>query len=184
MLEINIEENEFFNSATNEFVQIKPIKVKMEHSLISISKWEAIWEVPYLSASGKTDGITGLEQLRSYIKCMIIREVPNYVPDILLNQHLRKIQEYIEKPHSATLITRRGPNRQNTKIITSELIYYWMIQHGIPFECEKWHFNRLLKLLEVSAIKNTPLNKNRMSRREAINEIYRLNAQRRAAQNT
>ena len=184
MLEIDIQDNEFFNPATEEFVAIKPITIKLEHSLISISKWESIWEVPYLPTRGKTEGISGSEQQRSYIECMIIGKVPRYIPDILFQQYGRTIRHYIEKQHSATTIRRRGPQRPNRDVITSEVIYYWMTKYNISIQCEKWHFNRLLKLLEVSAIKDTPGKKNRVSRKEAINEIYRLNAQRRAAQNT
>ena len=184
MLEIEIKkEDEFFNSETEEFVKIKPIKVKLEHSLISVSKWEMIWEVPYLPTKGKTDGVKGAEQQRSYIECMIIGKAPQYAVDILATQHANTIRNYIEKSHSATTIQRRGPNRPNRDVITTELIYYWMIKYNIPIECEKWHFNRLLKFLEVCAIKETPRKSNRVSRREAINEIYRTNALRRAAQN-
>ena len=184
MLEINIQDDEFFNPETKEFVKIKPIKIKLEHSLISVSKWEAIWEVPYLPTRGKTDGVTGSEQQRSYISCMIIGKVPSYTVDILFQQYRSVIRAYIEKSHSATTIRRRGTKQPNREVITSELIYYWMIKYNVPIECEKWQFNRLLKLLEVCAIKETPPKKNRVSRKEAINEIYSLNAQRRAAQNT
>lgn len=182
MLEINVQENEFFNSKTNEFVTIKPFTVKLEHSLISISKWESIWEVPYIGIKGKTKGITGADQQISYIECMIIGRVPDQAPMLLFQQHSRIIRKYIDKPHSATTIRRRGPQRGNREVITSEIIYYWMTKYNVPFECEKWHLNRLLKLLEVCAIKETPAKKNRVSRNEAINEIYRLNAQRRTAQ--
>jgi hypothetical protein len=178
MLEINIQEDEFFNPKTNEFIAIKPIMIKLEHSLISVSKWEAIWEIPYLPTKGKTEGISGVKQHLSYIGCMIIGKVPAYIPQILMDQHSYTIRKYIEKPHSATTIRRIGPQQSNRQIITSEVIYYWMIKYGIPFQCEKWHFNRLLKLLEVSAIKDTPAKNNRVSRQEAINEIHRLNAAR------
>lgn len=184
MLKIDIQDNEFFNPTTEEFVVIKPITVKLEHSLISISKWESIWEVPYLPTKGKTEGVTGSEQQRSYIECMIIGKVPNYIPYILFQQYPAIIRNYIEKSHSATTTQRRGSQRPNRDVITSEVIYYWMTKYNIPIQCEKWHLNRLLKLLEVSAIKSTPAKKNRVSRKEAINEIYRLNAERRAAQNT
>lgn len=183
MLEIHIEKNEYFNPVTNEFIEIKPITVKLEHSLISISKWESIWEVPYLPVKGKVKGMTTrLEQI-SYIDCMIIGKVPDYIPTVLYENYSTVIMNYIEKPHSATTINRRGPQRPSREIVTSEVIYYWMAKYNIPIECERWHFNRLIKLLEVYTIKETPAKSNRVSRSEAVNEMYRLNAQRRAALN-
>lgn len=181
MLEIEIKEDEFFNPKTEEFVEIKPITVKLEHSLISISKWEAIWQVPYLPVKGKTKGISGANQQISYIECMIIGKVPEYIPLLLFEKYSDKIHAYIENPYSATTIYRRGPEPPTRQVITSELIYYWMVKYNIPPEYERWHFNRLMKLLEVCAIKETPAKNNRVSRKEAINEIYRLNAERRAA---
>lgn len=183
MLEIEIKEDEFFNPKTEEFIEIKPITVKLEHSLISISKWEAIWEIPYLPVKGKTKGISGPEQQLSYIECMIIGKVPEYIPLVLFEKYSSLIYSYIEKPHSATTIQRRGPEANSRQVITTELIYYWMIKYNVPLEFQQWHFNRLMKLLEVCAIKETPAKNNRVSRKEAINEIYKLNAERRAALN-
>jgi hypothetical protein len=183
MLEIYVKEDEFFNPTTQEFVEIKPVIIKLEHSLISVAKWEAIWEVPFLPTKGKTEGLRGAEQQRSYIECMIIGKTQEHIPYILFQQYSPIIRNYIEKSHSATTIRRRGPKIVSRQVITSEVIYYWMIKYGVPLQCEKWHFNRLLKLLEVCEIKETPAKKNRVSRKEAINEIYRLNAERRAAQN-
>lgn len=182
MLEIHIIDVEFWDNTKEEFIKIKPTTVKLEHSLISISKWEAIWEIPYLPVKGKVDGVSGPEQERSYVECMIIGKVPSYIPDLLYQNYSKTIRNYIESLQSATIIRRRGKQRPNREVITTELIYYWMSKYNIPSEYEKWHFNRLLKLLEVCAIKETPAKSNRVSRREAVNDIYRLNAQRRAAQ--
>jgi len=183
MLEIYIPEgNEFFDSKTNEFVSVDSTTVKMEHSLISVSKWEAIWKKPYLPVKGKIEGVNGPKQELSYIECMIIGKVAPLVPKVLMTGYKSVIWAYIADEQSATTINRRGRTAPNREIITSEVIYYWMTKYNVPFECDKWHFNRLLKLLEVCGIKETPAKKNRVSRREAINEIYRLNAQRRAAQ--
>ena len=35
----------------------------------------------------------------------------------------------------------------------SELIYWYMSQLGIPFECDKWNLNRLLTLIRLAAAK-------------------------------
>lgn len=181
MLEITIDKDEFFNPKTNEFIEIKPITIKLEHSLISISKWESIWEVPYLPVKGKVKGMHTKAHQISYIECMIIGKVPKNIPEVLYYNYSKQIHAYIDKSHSATTIHRRGPEQESRQIITSELIYYWMAKFNIPIDCERWHLNRLLKLLEVYAIKETPPKRNRVSRNEAINEMYRLNAERRAA---
>lgn len=182
MLEIEVPESEFFDQRTNTFPKIKPTIVKMEHSLISVGKWEAIWHIPYLPVKGKVKGITGKEQEISYIECMIIGKVDSLLPPLLWQNYRALIWEYISNEQTATTIMRRGQQVPNQEIITVEVIYYWMTKFNVPFECEKWHLTRLLKLLEVCGIKETPAKKNRVSRREAINEIYRLNKQRRAAQ--
>lgn len=182
MLEINVEEGEFFDQKTNTFIGTKATIVKLEHSLISVGKWEAKWKVPYLPVKGRVKGVNGREQEISYIECMIIGKVDPFLPLFLWQNYRRVIWEYISSEQSATIIRRRGEQGPSREIITVEVIYYWMTKFNVPFECEKWHLNRLLKLLEVCGIKETPAKKNRLSRREAINEIYRLNAKRRAAQ--
>lgn len=183
MLEIQIHEgNEFFDQRTNEFISVSPTTVKLEHSLISVSKWESLWKLPYLPVKGRAEGVKGPEQEISYIECMLIGRYAPLVPQVLWTSYKHIIWAYIADDQSATTINRRGPQVPNREIITSEIIYYWMTKYNVPFSCDKWHFNRLLKLLEVCGIKETPKKNNRVSRREAINEIYALNAKRRAAQ--
>lgn len=172
MLDIIIPETELFDENTMQFTYSKEQKLTLEHSLIAISKWESKYEKPFLSSEKST------EEVLDYIRCMTLTQ--NVKPETYMHlskKNLEDIQAYIEAPMTATTfkkIERRGGKRE---IITAELIYYWMIAFNIPFECQKWHINKLLTLIEVCARKSEPPKK--MSRREisaqhrAINQINR-----------
>ena len=176
MLTINVPAQEFYDSRKGMFFNTKPVSLRMEHSLISISKWEAFWEKPFLKTAGLTPGISGIAEERHYLKCMVIGEVPKYIPDILMQNHMKEIHEYIAKPHSATKVYRHGPQTGKRQIITTELIYYWMINFGIPMECQRWHFNRLLMLIDVCNVKSQQAsNKGKMSNAEASRYIAAAN---------
>lgn len=153
MLIIKVKEQEFYDSKKEMFFHTKPLTVRMEHSLISITKWESFWEKPYLGTPGIAKGISSSVEELHYLKCMIIGDVPYYIPDILLQNHNKQIKTYINKQHSATTVYRRGLPTPSRQIITTELIYYWMIKFGIPMECQRWHFNRLLMLIDVCNVK-------------------------------
>ena len=178
MLELYIPGKELFNDETQEFIDVPGAKLKLEHSLLSISKWESKWKKSFLN----TKELSG-EELISYIKCMTISTPPN--DDFYNNidrKSLAKIRNYIDDPMTATTFNKRTQGPPSREIITSELVYYWMIEHGIPFECEKWHFNRLMTLIRVCAIKNT--NGKKMSKREIFKQNSELNAARRKALGT
>ena len=159
MLIIRVEEQEFYDSKKEMFFNTKPITVRMEHSLISISKWESVWEKPYLGTSGITKGLSGPAEERHYIECMIIGNVPDYIPDVLWQNYGEIIKKYINKRHSATHVYRKGKRTPSRQIITTELIYYWMIRFGISLECQRWHFNRLLMLIDICNIKEQQASK-------------------------
>lgn len=177
MLIINLAEEEFYDSEKQMFFYTKPLTVRMEHSLISIAKWESIWEKPYLPVPGRAEGVSGYEEELSYIECMIIGNVPANAPPAILQNHNQEIANYIEKKHSATTIYRRDGLRPGPKpVITAELVYYWMVKFRIPFECERWHFNRLLMLIDVCNIKESEGSKRgKMSPRQSIDYIQKLN---------
>ncbi len=180
MLIIKLEEQEFYDSGKEVFFNTKPTSIRMEHSLISIGKWEAYWGKPYLRTEGKTPGISGFREEKHYIKCMIIGDVADYIPDILIQNNLKEIQAYIIKPHSATTVYRRGTQPQSKQIVTTELIYYWMISYGIPIECQRWHFNRLLMLIDVCNVKEqAATKKGSLSRVDAAKYTNDLNKARR-----
>lgn len=181
MLTIKLAEEEFYDSEKQMFFYTKPLKVRMEHSLISIAKWESIWEKPYIPVPGRAEGVSGYEEELSYIRCMIIGKVDEHAAPAILQNHNRAVASYIEKKHTATTIYRRGPQgRGSREVITAELVYYWMVKFGIPFECERWHFNRLLMLIDVCNIKESAGTKaGRMTNRQSIDHMMKLNKARR-----
>ena len=167
-----------FNEATQEFVSSKEQTLQLEHSLVSVSKWESKWRKPFLSKESKT-----IEETLDYIRCMTITQ--NVNPDIynfLTNDNIKAINDYIDSPMTATTFSELGSKTGNREIITSELIYYWMIALNVPMECQKWHLNRLLTLIRVCNVKNTPPKK--MSRKEIMSRNASLNAARRRKLNT
>ena len=177
MLKIIIPAIEQFDEEKDEFITSKKTELQLEHSLVSLSKWESKWCKPFLSKEDKT-----IEETLDYIRCMTITQHVN--PDVyrcITNAIIIMVNAYIEHPMTATKIAQSKMNK-NRETITSEIIYYWMIALGIPFECQKWHLNRLLTLINVCNIKNTPPKK--MGRGEILNRNRELNAARRQALNT
>ena len=166
MLPITIEGAEYFDEQKQEFIQIKGTRLQLEHSLVSISKWESIWHKSFLD---NIDKLTP-DELISYVECMNMTQ--NVNPDVFKHlsvKNFQDIMDYIQNPMTATTITDRSPNQSHKKkIITSELIYSWMFSQGIPKECEKWHLNRLMMLIRVCAINNALPKK--MSKAEAMNQ--------------
>lgn len=176
MLQITIPATEGWDDKKEEFVPVdKEVTLQLEHSLISLSKWESKYCKAFLSKKAKTD-----EETLDYIKFMTI--TPNIKSEVyyrLTNENIEEINRYIESPMTATYFSEMSGGSSNSEQITSELIYYWMIALNIPFDpCQKWHLNRLLTLVRVCNIKNQPPKK--MSRREIMNRNAALNAQRRA----
>lgn len=178
MLQITIPSTELWDEQKEEFVYTKEKTLQLEHSLVSISKWESKWNKSFLSSKEKTT-----EEIIDYIRCMTITQ--NVDPEIytrLPNQTIQQIYDYINAPMTATVFSDTGRKGGNRDVITSELIYYWMIALNIPFECQKWHLNRLLTLIRVCEIKNAPPKK--MSKRETMSRNAALNAARRKKYNT
>jgi hypothetical protein len=173
MLRISIPLMEGFDSTNNRFVDLKTFEVDLEHSLVSLSKWESEHEIPFLNKADKTS-----DQTMSYIRYMIM--TPDVPPEVLLHlskENLDAINAYINAKMTATTFSNDGPLRPNREGITAELIYYWMISLNIPFECQHWHLNKLLTLVKVCSRKNSPPKK--MNPRDAAAQQRMLNAQRR-----
>ena len=178
MLEITLPEMEFFDESTNEFVNLKEQTLRLEHSLVSLSKWESKWCKPFLTKEEKTR-----EETIDYIKCMTLTQhVDPSVYDRITNQHILEVSKYIEAPMTATTFNETKTGGSNREQITAELVYYWMIALNIPFECQKWHLNRLLTLVRVCNIKNQPPKK--MSKRDIMSRNAQLNAARKQQMNT
>lgn len=178
MLQITIPAIESWDEQKEEFITTaKEQTLQLEHSLVSISKWESKWQKPFLSKTEKT-----YEEIMDYIKCMTITQNVNpKTYERLSVSNINAINDYIDAPMTATVFNDKSRSTSR-EIITSELIYYWMISYNIPMECQKWHINRLLTLIRVCTIKNTPPKK--MSSREIANRYASLNASRRKKLNS
>lgn len=177
MLRLIVPEKELYDERTGLFVRTKKQVLQLEHSLVSLSKWESKWHKPFLSKNEKSG-----EEMLDYIRCMTITQnVPDEVYFALDTNELMKINNYLNDSMTATTITKQQ-GKSRGEIITSEIIYYWMISLQIPFECEKWNLNRLLTLIEVCNIKNSPGKK--MSKSEIMRRNRTLNAARKQQMHT
>lgn len=178
MLQITIPEREQWDELKQEFIYIPEQTLQLEHSLISLSKWESKWCKSFFVKGEKTQ-----EETVDYIRCMTItRNVDPNVYENLSRENIDQILKYIEAPMTATTFHEEKNGKVNRERITSELIYYWMIALNIPFECQKWHLNRLLTLIRVCNIKNQPPKK--MSKKQLMSRNASLNAARRQQLNT
>lgn len=169
---------EGWDDEKQEFVEPKTQTLQLEHSLVSLSKWESKWHKPFYSKKELT-----AEELLDYIRCMTLTK--NADPDVynhLTEKNVKEIKDYIDDPMTATTFSKDGKGPGNGEIVTSELIYYWMIASNIPFECQKWHLNRLITLIRVCGVKNTPPKKR--SKRDIMSRNAALNAARRKQMNT
>lgn len=170
MLELTVYEPELFDDEKQEFVQGKAHTLKLEHSLVSLSKWESIWEKPFLGSDDRTP-----EEVLSYVECMLVDcEFPPGFMSMIDETVMRTISDYINSKMTATWFSDNGSGRPNREIITAELIYYWMNVAKIPIECERWHLNKLITLIRVHSAKNEPPKKKSQSQlaaeRRALNE--------------
>lgn len=181
MLEIEIAGKELFDEQNNTFITLKPTILRLEHSLISVSKWESKWHKPFLTNEGKT-----IDEISDYVRCMTLNT--NVNPDTyagLSRENFDEVDQYINDPMTATWFNEKGHSGKiggKGQVVTSELIYYWMIAFEIPSEYQKWHLNRLLTLIRVCEAKNTPSKK--MSKKDIYASNKALNDARRKAHGT
>lgn len=182
MLTITIPPSEVFDESTMKFITVKGATLQLEHSLVSLSKWESKWHKAFLDKNITKSN----EETLDYIKCMTITQ--NVDPNIyyvLGSKNLEKINDYIDDPMTATHFNEENIKKMSMgkartdETITSELIYYWMFSAQIPIECQKWHLNRLITLIRIFGIKNQPPKK--MSKSDLLNKYRNTNAARRAA---
>lgn len=178
MLKITVPKRELFNDKTSEFIYVNETELTLEHSLVSISKWESKWHKSYISSNGNLSAV----EILDYIKCMTLTK--NVDPNVYLaltRENLEKIQEYISDPATATTTQHFRKNKTTkNKIITAEVIYSWMISLHIPVEFQKWHLNRLLTLIDVCYMDQNPDN-NKMSAKDTRDYYRNVNAARRKA---
>lgn len=182
MLTITIPAKEGWDENTQEFVHTKEQTLCLEHSLVSLSKWESKYHKPFIGTENKTQ-----EELLYYIQCMTITQnVDPAVYSLLGQKELEEINNYITDSRTATWFNESKTTTPTTRhakseTVTSELIYYWMISFQIPFECQRWHLNRLLTLIRVCKIKEQQGNKSgKMSKRDILSQNAALNAARRS----
>ena len=165
---------ELWDEGKQEFVYLPGQTLELEHSLASLSKWESKWHKPFLFKKEKTD-----EELLDYVKCMTL--TPNVDPTVyyrLTPANYSDIEKYIGNPMTATTFSDNQNRKHSREIITAEIIYYWMVALNIQFEpCQHWHLNRLITLIRVCNLKNTPPKKKKGSA-ETASKYARLNAAR------
>jgi len=178
MLKITVKGRELFDERTNEFVNAKDAVLSLEHSLISLAKWESKWHKPFLGNAEKTE-----EEILDYIRCMTLNtNVDPGVYRLLDESNILAIKDYMSDSMSATWFSEKNNPKSKQKAVTAELIYYWMIALQIPVEFEKWHLNRLLTLIRVCNIENAP--KKKMKRKDVFRQNAALNEQRRKLMNS
>lgn len=173
MLRLKIAPTEMWDERKQEFVQTGERELMLEHSLVSLAKWESKWQKPFLDQKPKTG-----DEMLDYVRCMTITQ--NVSPETysrLTTGNMAEIEQYISRPMTATTFSAEQRGNRNGEKTTAERIYYWMVTLSIPFECEKWHLNRLLALIRVCNLKNQPARKK--SQRAILQENRALNAARR-----
>lgn len=178
MLQIVVPGAELFDERTGKRIRSKTAVLQLEHSLVSLSKWESKWKKPYLNNTEITP-----EMSLDYIRCMTLTQhVDPQVYNFLTQENMQEIRDYIDDPMTAT--TFKQISRPGVKqVITAEIIYYWMVTLGIPWDpCQKWHLNRLMTLIRVCDEKNAP--SKRMSKRDALARQRSINQARRAKYHT
>jgi hypothetical protein len=174
VLQLTFKGTELFNDETQTFSEFGGFVLELEHSLVSLSKWESKFQKAFLAKGEKT-----LAEIYGYIEAMVVTE--NYPPEIfeqMTQEHLNQINEYIESSQSATTFGPIQNQRGRSETVTSELIYYWMTAFNIPFTCETWNLNRLFTLIRICNIKQTKQKK--IPRSEVAARNRELNAQRKA----
>ena len=180
MLSILVPAEKMFDVITGRVIETKPIVLKLEHSLIAISRWESKYHRPFLDDPREKTA----EELLDHIRGMTINaNVDPNVYHALTSTNLEEISRYIADPNTATTIDDRGEKKTpSSELVTSELIYAWMVLANIPFECERWHIKRLITLIRVVNIKNAP--KKKMSAIAIMQRNSELNAARRKRMNS
>lgn len=177
MIQLNIEGSEFFNEQKEEFYYTNPCVVTLEHSLLSVAKWESKWKKPFLS-SRKDDTFT-IAALYDYFRCMEVEPCSEPMwPVSLSPRQYTDLIKYIDKEQTATkFYSYKKDKSLSRQTVTSEMIYYWMASLNIPFECERWHLSRLLTLIHVASVKGQTGKK--MTKQETMAMYAELNEKRR-----
>lgn len=180
MITIVIQRPDDFNDETQKFIYYDPVKLRMEHSLVSLSKWESLYKKPFLNNMGKNE-----QEMYDYLEAMILDDdYPEDILSYLTQEQADKITAYIDDPQTATWFYEDPNAKKSTEIVTAEVIYQWMVAYEIDFQCQDWHLNRLITLVRVCSEKHPDAKPRKKSRGELAEERRRLNRQRREAMGT
>jgi len=174
MLTIKVGATDVYDESSETFGAQGGIELQLEHSLVSLSKWESKHEKPFLGKGDKTR-----DETLDYVRCMVLTENPpgDYL-EKLSKENLEEIHAYIDRKMTATWFSEQPGSPKSREVITSELIYYWMTLYNIPFECQHWHLNRLFTLIRIATVKSGKPKK--MSKSEVMRRNKEINAQRKA----
>lgn len=180
MLTVTVPAAELFDEKREMFINTAETVLTLEHSLVSVSKWEAKTHKPFLSEGTKT-----VSDILDYMRCMTLNDVADdNVYYAVTGSIIDRVRKYIDDPATATWFTDEESKPGSSEVVTSELVYYWMTALKIPFKpCEDWHFNRLMTLIRICGIKNDPKPK-QMSMAEIMRRNARLNEERKKAWGT
>lgn len=175
MLKIRVPGGAFYDEVNNKFIDIPPTVLQLENSLLSIRRWESKWNRSWFDDGPKND-----KERMDYIRCMVVTPNVNpYVFEIMPDDVKRQIEAYKVSPMTATTFGKdNNLKKPKQKFLTAEIVYWWMTEYNIPFECEKWHINQLLTLIRVCSEKKNPPKK--MTPKEAREHHRAVNAKRRA----
>lgn len=181
MLRLTLPSTDFWDPRKEEYVQIGGYEVDLEYSLFTIARWESKWKKPFITSLPK---FTRKDEIEWYKAMCMTEGIPDEAWMVMTPKIRQDIYDYVTDPMSATTINHRGPKTPGgpKTIMTAELVYYYMVTLGVPFECEHWHFNRLMKLVDVCFVKNSPPKK--MGKQEAAQMYRELNARNRAKYNS
>jgi isocitrate dehydrogenase kinase/phosphatase len=178
MLQVIIPGVEYYDEESETFIETKSQALSLEHSLVSLAKWESKWKKPFFSDTQKSR-----EESSDYIRCMTTTQnVSPEVYDNIPGEIIKQVDQYINDPMTATWFNERQQRKHSREVVTAEIIYYQMVALNIPFECQKWHLNRLMTLIRVCSLKNEPENK--MSKRQVLENNRALNQARRQKMGT
>lgn len=172
MLRIEVNRIELFDEEASKLIDYPHTILTLAHSLLTISKWESITNKPFMVPKALERKYPKTPQdLILYMDCMVVGNSPKYSGTVLWHLHRQTVFDYMASPQSATVIRDHAPSNRSGKFITSEEIYLWMINYGIPFEAERWHINRLLTLIKMRSIQENP---KKRSQDEVVKELTAL----------
>lgn len=172
---IHIPEQELWDETRDEFIPVKERTLSLEHSLVSLSKWESKWHKPFLSPEEKTR-----EELTDYIRCMILDDLSDEELETIIYaltpSDIKQVEQYLAEEQTATKFPeeKNNPEPQSNELMTSELIYYYLGQIQCPFiPTENWNLSRVLTLIRVGSFKSKPEKK--LNQKEALQQCEDIN---------